>query len=126
VVDFPLSEENRLVAQSVRRSADAESAPRVSGRDAAGEVHVEVSRQMGELGCLAAPVPEQYGGAGKDCLSLAMWRATEHAVQGALDAIQVHQLIQADCALGYREDRPIRCESPAAAAFDRLPAATQG
>jgi len=73
--------------------------------------------------------------------SLAKWHATEHAVQSALDAIQVHgangysnefpverylrnskaaviyegtsqlhTLIQADYALGYREDRPIRCE----------------
>src|SRR4030067_165478 len=73
--------------------------------------------------------------------SLAKWHATEHAVQSALDAIQVHgangysnefpverylrnskaaviyegtsqlhTLIQADFALGYREDRPIRCE----------------
>ena len=72
---------------------------------------------------------------------LAKWHATEHSVQAALDAIQVHgangyrnefpverylrntkaaviyegtsqlhTLIQADYALGYREDRPIRCE----------------
>jgi len=126
VVDFPLSEENRLVAQSVRRFADAECAPRVSGWDAACEAHVEVFRRMGELGHLAAPVPEPYGGAGQDCRSLATWCATEHAVQGELDAIQVHQIIQADCALGYREDRPIRCESMAAAAFDRLPAGARG
>jgi hypothetical protein len=26
---------------------------------------------------------------------------------------QLHQLIQADYALGYREDRPLRCEMPA-------------
>ena len=73
--------------------------------------------------------------------SLAKWHATDHAVQSALDAIQVHgangysnefpverylrnskaaviyegtsqlhTLIQADYALGYREDRPLRCE----------------
>ena len=73
--------------------------------------------------------------------SLAKWHATEHAVQSALDAIQVHgangysnefpverylrnakasviyegtsqlhTIIQADYALGYREDRPLRCE----------------
>ena len=73
--------------------------------------------------------------------SMAKWHATEHSVQSALDAIQVHgangysnefpverylrnskaaviyegtsqlhTLIQADYALGYREDRPLRCE----------------
>ncbi|HYN70255.1 MAG TPA: acyl-CoA dehydrogenase family protein [Candidatus Eisenbacteria bacterium] len=85
--------------------------------------------------------------------SLAKWQATEHAVQSALDAIQIHgangysnefpverylrnskaaviyegtsqlhTLIQADYALGYREDRPLRCEPLPAEGFERLPA----
>ena len=82
--------------------------------------------------------------------SLAKWHATEHAVQCALDAIQVHgangysnefpverylrnskaaviyegtsqlhTLIQADYALGYREDRPLRCEPWPAQGFEK-------
>ena len=82
--------------------------------------------------------------------SLAKWHATEHAVQCALDAIQVHgangysnefpverylrnskaaviyegtsqlhTLIQADYALGYREDRPLRCEPWPAQGWER-------
>ena len=82
--------------------------------------------------------------------SLAKWHATEHAVQSALDAIQVHgangysnefpverylrnskaaviyegtsqlhTLIQADYALGYREDRPLRCEPWPAQGWER-------
>ena len=85
--------------------------------------------------------------------SLAKWHATEHAVQSALDAIQVHgangysnefpverylrnskaaviyegtsqlhTLIQADYALGYREDRPLRCEPWPAQGWQRPPA----
>ncbi|HSO30474.1 MAG TPA: acyl-CoA dehydrogenase family protein [Candidatus Sulfomarinibacteraceae bacterium] len=85
--------------------------------------------------------------------SLAKWHATDHAVQSALDAIQIHgangysnefpverylrnskaaviyegtsqlhTLIQADYALGYREDRPLRCEPLPAQGFERLPA----
>src|SRR5215216_1265551 len=85
--------------------------------------------------------------------SLAKWHATDHSVQAALDAIQIHgangysnefpverylrnskaaviyegtsqlhTLIQADYALGYREDRPLRCEPLAAEGFERLPA----
>ncbi len=84
--------------------------------------------------------------------SLAKWHATDHAVQSALDAIQIHgangysnefpverylrnskaaviyegtsqlhTLIQADYALGYREDRPLRCEPLPAQGFERLP-----
>jgi glutaryl-CoA dehydrogenase (non-decarboxylating) len=86
--------------------------------------------------------------------SLAKWHATEHAVQSALDAIQIHgangysnefpverylrnskaaviyegtsqlhTLIQADYALGYREDRPLRCKPLPAEGFERLPEA---
>ena len=82
--------------------------------------------------------------------SLAKWHATDHAVQSALDAIQVHgangysnefpverylrnskaaviyegtsqlhTLIQGDYALGYREDRPLRCEPWPAPGFER-------
>ena len=82
--------------------------------------------------------------------SLAKWHATEHSVQCALDAIQVHgangysdefpverylrnakaaviyegtsqlhTLIQADYALGYREDRPLRCDPWPAQGFER-------
>ncbi len=83
--------------------------------------------------------------------SLAKWHATEHAVQCALDAIQIHgaygysneypverylrnakaaviyegtsqlhTLIAADYALGYREDRPLRCEPWPAQGFERV------
>ena len=72
MIDFSLSEENRLVARSVREFADGEIAPHIREWDAAGEVHVEVFRQMGELGYLGAPIPERYGGAGMDYLSLAL------------------------------------------------------
>ena len=76
--------------------------------------------------------------------SLAKWYATDHSVQAALEAVQIHgaygfsdeypverylrnskgaviyegtseihQLMQADYALGNRDDRPLRCELPA-------------
>jgi alkylation response protein AidB-like acyl-CoA dehydrogenase len=61
VIDFALSEENRLVAQSVRELADGEIALHIRDRDAASEVHVEVFRQVGDLGHLGAPIPERYG-----------------------------------------------------------------
>lgn len=76
--------------------------------------------------------------------SVAKWYATDHSVQAALEAVQVHgaygfsdeypverylrnskggviyegtseihQLMQADYAFGFREDKPLRCELPA-------------
>ena len=82
--------------------------------------------------------------------SLAKWHATEHAVQSALDAIQVHgangysnefpverylrnakaaviyegtsqlhTIIQGEYALGYRQDKPLRCEPLPAQGWER-------
>ncbi len=76
--------------------------------------------------------------------SVAKWYATDHSVQAALEAVQIHgaygfsdeypverylrnskgatiyegtseihTLMQADYALGYRDDKPLRCELPA-------------
>jgi glutaryl-CoA dehydrogenase (non-decarboxylating) len=77
-------------------------------------------------------------------VSVAKWYATDHSVQAALEAVQlhgaygfsdeypverylrnskgaviyegtseIHQLMQADYALAFRDDRPLRCELPA-------------
>jgi len=82
--------------------------------------------------------------------SLAKWHATEHAVQSALDAIQIHgangysnefpverylrnskaaviyegtsqlhTIIQGEYALGYRQDKPLRCEPLPAQGWER-------
>ncbi len=72
MIDISLSEENRLVQQSVREFADGEIAPHIREWDANQEVHLEVFRKMGELGYLGAPIPERYGGAGMDYISLAI------------------------------------------------------
>jgi glutaryl-CoA dehydrogenase (non-decarboxylating) len=72
VIDFTLTDENRLVQQSARAFADAEILPNIRDWDARGEVHREVFARMGELGFLGAPIPERYGGAGMDYVSFAI------------------------------------------------------
>ena len=67
-----LTDENRLVQQSVRAFAEAEILPYIREWDEKGEVHREVFARMGELGFLGAPIPEAYGGAGMDYLSFAI------------------------------------------------------
>ena len=64
MVDFTLTDENRLVQQSVRAFAEAEILPYIRDWDEKGEVHREVFAKMGELGFLGAPIPEAYGGSG--------------------------------------------------------------
>src|SRR5687767_15724888 len=69
-IDLSLSDENRLVQQSVRDCAGNEIEPDVREWDARHEIHREVFARMGELGFLGAPVPDEYGGAGMDYVSL--------------------------------------------------------
>jgi glutaryl-CoA dehydrogenase (non-decarboxylating) len=72
MVDFTLTDENRLVRAAVRDFAEAEILPHIREWDEKGEVHREVFDRMGELGFLGAPIPEAYGGAGMDYLSFAI------------------------------------------------------
>ena len=72
VIDFTLTDENRLVQQSARAFAEAEILPYIREWDANGEVHPEIFARMGELGFLGAPIPERYGGGGMDYISFAL------------------------------------------------------
>ena len=72
MVDFRLSDENRLVQAAARAFAEAEILPHIREWDEKGEVHREVFEKMGEQGFLGAPVPEAYGGGGMDYISFAM------------------------------------------------------
>src|SRR5438309_3888969 len=72
VVDFTLSDENRLVQHSARAFVEAEILPHIREWDEKGEVHREVFGRMAELGFLGAPIPERYGGSGMDYISFAL------------------------------------------------------
>ena len=56
----------------VREFAAREVAPCIQQWDANVEFHPEVLRQMGELGILGLPIPEEYGGSGFDYVALAL------------------------------------------------------
>ncbi|HEX5828345.1 MAG TPA: acyl-CoA dehydrogenase family protein, partial [Candidatus Limnocylindrales bacterium] len=72
MVDFALTEENRLVRDAARAFVEAEILPFIREWDERGEVHREIFAKMGELGFLGAPIPEQYGGSGMDYVSFAL------------------------------------------------------
>jgi glutaryl-CoA dehydrogenase (non-decarboxylating) len=72
MVDFALTDENRLVRQAARAFTEAEILPHIREWDEKGEVHREVFAKMAEQGFLGAPIPEAWGGAGMDYLSFAI------------------------------------------------------
>src|ERR687892_2683596 len=72
MVDFTLTDENKLVQTAAQAFAEAEILPHIREWDEKGEVHREVFDRMGEQGFLGAPIPEAYGGAGMDYISFAL------------------------------------------------------
>jgi glutaryl-CoA dehydrogenase (non-decarboxylating) len=73
MLSFDLSEEQRLLEQSVHEWAAREVAPRIRELDRAHKFDRGILPQMAELGLLGISVPTEYGGAGMDyvCLGLA-------------------------------------------------------
>src|SRR5215213_1095496 len=73
MIDFDLTEEQRLLEQSVREWGAREVAPKIRELDRQHRFDPAILPQMAELGLLGCSVPVEYGGAGMDyiCLSLA-------------------------------------------------------
>jgi glutaryl-CoA dehydrogenase (non-decarboxylating) len=72
MMDFDLTEEQRLLEQTVREWAAREVAPRIKELDRQHKFDPGVLPQMAELGLLGASVPVEYGGAGMDYISLGL------------------------------------------------------
>jgi glutaryl-CoA dehydrogenase (non-decarboxylating) len=72
VIDFSLTDENRLVRDSARAFAEAEILPHIRDWDEHGPFPRELFARMADLGFLGAPIPERYGGAGMDYISFAL------------------------------------------------------
>jgi short/branched chain acyl-CoA dehydrogenase len=73
-VDFDLTPEQEEFRKAVRAFAEDVIAPRAEEMDRAEELPMDIVKQMGELGLLGLPFPEDYGGQGADfatfCLAI--------------------------------------------------------
>jgi glutaryl-CoA dehydrogenase (non-decarboxylating) len=70
VIDFELSEEHLALRQTVREFCAGEIAPHIKEWDEKSYFERSVFDKMAELGLLGVCIPEQYGGAGFDYISL--------------------------------------------------------
>jgi butyryl-CoA dehydrogenase len=66
MIDFELSNEQRLIRDTAREFADREILSRARDMDRAGELDPGLVRGLGEMGYLGAIVSERYGGRGLD------------------------------------------------------------
>jgi alkylation response protein AidB-like acyl-CoA dehydrogenase len=71
-VNFDLSDEQDLLRRTVREFAETRVAPVAEELDRDGRFPYELVAELGELGLMGIPVPEEYGGAGADTVSYAI------------------------------------------------------
>lgn len=73
-MDFTLdlSDEQQALRSTVRAFAESEIAPRAAEWDRTGTFPLETIRELGQLGVMALPFPEQYGGMDAGSLSFAI------------------------------------------------------
>src|ERR687887_1955102 len=71
-MDFDLSDEQRLLRDTVRDFAREQVAPVAEELDRTKSFPYELVAQMGELGLMGIPFPEEYGGGGADTLAYAL------------------------------------------------------
>jgi len=71
-MNFDLSENQKMIQDMMRKFAKEELEPKAAELDKTGEFPIESIKKLAELGILGMVVPEQYGGAGFDFVSLAI------------------------------------------------------
>jgi len=72
VIDFELTEEHLALQNTVREFCAGEVAPYIKEWDEKSYFEPGIFRKMAELGLLGVCIPEQYGGAGFDYVSLGL------------------------------------------------------
>jgi alkylation response protein AidB-like acyl-CoA dehydrogenase len=71
-VDFRLNEDQQAMRDAVRDFCDNEIAPKAATRDEEGRFEEGLVDKLSSMGLFGTYIPEQYGGAGQDCVTYAM------------------------------------------------------
>src|SRR5437764_12775887 len=66
MIDFELTDEQRLIRETARDFANKEIVPRVRDNDRNERFDTELVQKIAAMGFLGAIVPEEYGGRGLD------------------------------------------------------------
>ncbi|MCD4679531.1 MAG: acyl-CoA dehydrogenase family protein [Bacteroidales bacterium] len=68
-MNFELSDEHKMIRETVRDFAEREIKPIAQELDEKAEFSIELTRKIGELGLFGMYLPDKYGGQGMDTLS---------------------------------------------------------
>jgi len=69
-MNFALTEEQKMIQEMCRRFAENEIKPVAARLDETKEHPAQLCQKMGELGLMGIAIPEEYGGAAMDYISL--------------------------------------------------------
>ena len=102
-MDFDLPDDHELIRRTVRDFAEGEVAPVAEELDRTKAFPYEIVKQLGELGLMGIPFPEEYGGGGGDSLAYAL--AVEELTR--VDSLGGDHAVRAHVA-GHAADLPVR------------------
>src|SRR2546422_11531892 len=72
MIELQLTDDHEALVQTVREFAQKEVAPYIKEWDEKQQAHPEIFKKMAALNLLGVCIPEQYGGAGFDYISLGL------------------------------------------------------
>jgi glutaryl-CoA dehydrogenase (non-decarboxylating) len=87
MIDFELTEDHKAIRQTVRDFAQKEIEPRIKELDEKQQYDRSIIDQMAQLNLLGVCIPEQYGGAGFDYISLGLVCEELEAVDTSLRVV---------------------------------------
>lgn len=71
-MNFDLTPEQDMIRRTIKEFADEVVSPGALERDNTREFPLEIFKQLGEMGMMGLPFPEEYGGCGADTISFAI------------------------------------------------------
>jgi butyryl-CoA dehydrogenase len=120
-MNFELSEQQKLLRQTIADFACAEIAPGASQRDELARFPHELVPKMADLGLFGVMVPEEYGGAGLDALSFAIMIEEIARVDAAVALMLAsHNSLCAGHILSFGDEQQKRDYLPSLARGEKL------
>jgi alkylation response protein AidB-like acyl-CoA dehydrogenase len=120
-MNFELSEQQKLLRQTIGDFARAEIAPGASQRDELARFPHELVPKMADLGLFGVMVPEEYGGAGLDALSFAIMIEEIARVDAAVALMLAsHNSLCAGHILSFGDEQQKRDYLPSLARGEKL------
>jgi hypothetical protein len=120
-MDFSLTAEQAQIRDMVAEFVDEEVVPRAAEIDASDEFPADLVREMGELGLMGMPFPEEYGGAGLDYHSYAIGLEEISRGSGGLGTVvAAHTSLAGNMLYAFGDERQLEEDLTPLAAGDEI------